>query len=126
MAHLAVTESTGSVVIHTPLGNTTPVVQVDIGCILHQARLSSASITQIVENYTQTMSRSVDADTLSFLNSMADSALYSHQVNLQLLQQLLPTTYGPQPFAKISVFKNDNFVLPIFLLPKLRSVAQIE
>ena len=126
MAHLAVTESTGSVVIHTPLGNTTPVVQVDIGCILDQARLSSASITQIVENYTQTMSRSVDADTLSFLNSMADSALYSHQVNLQLLQQLLPTTYGPQPFAKISVFKNDNFVLPIFLLPKLRSVAQIE
>ena len=28
--------------------------------------------------------------------------------------------------AKISVFKNDNFVLPIFLFPKLRSVAQIE
>ena len=31
-----------------------------------------------------------------------------------------------QQFAKISVFKVDNFVLPIFLLPKLRSVAQIE
>ena len=35
-------------------------------------------------------------------------------------------TYGPQQFAKISIFKVDNFVLPIFLLPKLRSVAQIE
>jgi hypothetical protein len=36
---------------------------------------------------------------------------------------------NPKPlvkFAKISIFKVDNFVLPIFLLPKLRSVAQIE
>ena len=28
--------------------------------------------------------------------------------------------------CKISIFKVDKFVLPIFLLPKLRSVAQIE
>ena len=40
--------------------------------------------------------------------------------------ELLPTTSGPQKFAKISVFKVDNFVLSIFLVPKLRSVAQIE
>jgi hypothetical protein len=38
----------------------------------------------------------------------------------------IATTYGPQQFAKISVFKVDNFVLPIFLLPKLRSAALIE
>ena len=38
----------------------------------------------------------------------------------------IPTTYGPQHFAKISVFKVDNFVLYIFLVPKLRSVTQIE
>ena len=38
----------------------------------------------------------------------------------------IATTYGPQQFAKISVFKVDNFVLPMFLLPKLRSVGQIE
>ena len=79
MAHLAVTDLTGNVMIHTPLGNTTPVVQVDIGRILDQTRLSSTSIIQIVENYTQTMSRTVDDDTLNFLNSMADSVLYSHQ-----------------------------------------------
>jgi hypothetical protein len=29
-------------------------------------------------------------------------------------------------FAKIRVFKVDNFVLPLFLAQKLRSVAQIE
>ena len=29
-------------------------------------------------------------------------------------------------FAKIRVFKVDNFVLPLILAPKLRSVAQIE
>ena len=39
---------------------------------------------------------------------------------------ILPTTYGPQQFAKISVFKVDNFALPIFWVPKLRSVAQCE
>jgi len=39
---------------------------------------------------------------------------------------LISTTYGLQQFAKISIFKVDNFVLPIFLLPKLSSVAQIE
>ena len=36
------------------------------------------------------------------------------------------TTYGPQQFAKISVFKVDNFVLPIFLVLKLKSGSQIE
>ena len=39
------------------------------------------------------------------------------------------TTYGPQQFAKFRVFKVDYFdyfVLPLFLVPKLRSVAQIE
>ena len=32
---------------------------------------------------------------------------------------------SPQ-FAKIRVFKVDNFVLPIFLATKMRSVAQVE
>ena len=36
------------------------------------------------------------------------------------------TTSGPQKFAKIRVFKIDNFVLSLILAPKLRSVAQIE
>ena len=40
--------------------------------------------------------------------------------------KLLPTTSGPQKFAKISIFKVDRFVLSIFLVPKLRSVAQTE
>ena len=35
-------------------------------------------------------------------------------------------TYGLQQFAKIGAVKVDNFVLPNFLLPKLRSVVQIE
>ena len=39
---------------------------------------------------------------------------------------LIRTTSGPQQFAKIRVFKVDNFVLPLILTPKLRSVAQIE
>ena len=39
---------------------------------------------------------------------------------------LIQTTSGPQQFAKIRVFKVDNFVLPLILAPKLRSVAQIE
>ena len=94
MAHLAVTDSTGNAMFHTPLDNTTPVVQVDIGRLLDLASTSSASITQIVENYTQTMSRVVDADTRNLLNSMADSALYSHQVNLQSLQQQMDTYAG--------------------------------
>ena len=42
------------------------------------------------------------------------------------LIQLLPLTSGPQKFSKIRVFKVDNFVLPIFLVSNLRSVAQIE
>ena len=79
---------------HSILDNTTPVVQVDIGCLLDLASTSSASITQIVENYTQNMSRVVDADTSNFLYSMADSALYSHQVNLQSLQQEMDTYTG--------------------------------
>ena len=40
------------------------------------------------------MSRVVDADTCNLLNSMADSALYSHQVNLQSLQQQMDTYAG--------------------------------
>ena len=48
------------------------------------------------------------------------------RANIFWIYQLKRTTYGPQQFAKISVFKVDNFVPPIFLLPKLRSVAQIE
>ena len=40
--------------------------------------------------------------------------------------KLLQTTSGPQQFAKIRVFKVDNFVLLLILAPKLRSVAQIE
>ena len=94
MAHLAVTDLTGNAMFHTPLDNTTPVVQVNIGRLLDLASTSSASITQIVENYTQTMSRVVDADTRNLLNSMADSALYSHQVNLQSLQQQMDTYAG--------------------------------
>ena len=39
---------------------------------------------------------------------------------------LIRTTSGPQQFAKIRVFKVDNFVLPLILAPKLRSVAQID
>ena len=42
------------------------------------------------------------------------------------LIRILQTTSGPQHFAKIRVFKVDNFVLPLILTPKLRSVAQIE
>ena len=94
MTHLAITDSTGNAMFHTPLDNTTPVVQVDIGRLLDLASTSSASITQIVENYTQTMSRVVDADTRILFNSMADSALYSHQVNLQSLQQQMDTYAG--------------------------------
>ena len=33
---------------------------------------------------------------------------------------------GRSKFAKIRVFKVDNFVLPLFLATKLKSVAQIE
>ena len=39
---------------------------------------------------------------------------------------LIQTTSSPQQFAKIRVFKVDNFLLPSILAPKLRSVAQIE
>ena len=40
--------------------------------------------------------------------------------------KLLPTTSGPQKFAKISIFKTDNFVFSIVLVQKLSWVAQIE
>ena len=33
---------------------------------------------------------------------------------------------GPQQFAKIIVFKVDDFVLPLIIAPKIRLVAQIE
>ena len=36
------------------------------------------------------------------------------------------TNGGPQKLAKIRVFKIDYFILPLFLVPKLRSVAQNE
>ena len=36
------------------------------------------------------------------------------------------TNGGPQKFAKIRIFKVDYFILPLFLIPKLRSVAQNE
>ena len=39
---------------------------------------------------------------------------------------LIRLTSGPQKFSKISISKVDNFDLPIFLTPKLRSVAKIE
>ena len=61
-------------------------------------------------------------------NSLHNEGIYKW-VNLAPMffwHELLPTTSGPQKFAKISVFKVDNFVLSIFLVPKLRSVAQIE
>ena len=48
------------------------------------------------------------------------------QIRVNQGLSVLPTTYILQQFAKISIFKIDNFVLRIFLLPKLRSVAQIE
>ena len=38
-------------------------------------------------------------------------------------EQLLRTTYGPQQFAKISVFNFDHFVLPIFLVQKQTSLG---
>ena len=36
------------------------------------------------------------------------------------------TNGGPQKFEKIRVFKVDYFILPLFLVPKLRSVTQNE
>ena len=39
---------------------------------------------------------------------------------------LLPLTSVRQKFSKIRVFKVDSFILPLFLVPKLRSVAQNE
>ena len=39
---------------------------------------------------------------------------------------VLWTTYNPQQFTKISVFKVDNFVRPSFFSTELKSVAQIE
>ena len=42
------------------------------------------------------------------------------------MNYILQTTSGPQQFTKIRDFKIDDFVLPLILAPKLRSVAQIE
>ena len=40
---------------------------------------------------------------------------------------LLPKfSKGPQKLAKIRVFKEDYFILSLFLVPKLKSVAQNE
>ena len=40
--------------------------------------------------------------------------------------KLLPITYGPQKFPEIRVYKVEYFILTLFLVPKLRSVAQNE
>ena len=61
-------------------------------------------------------------------NSLQSEGIYKW-VNLEPIffwYKLLPTTFGPQKFAKISVFKVDSFVLSIFLVQNLGSVAQIE
>ena len=53
-------------------------------------------------------------------NSLHNEGIYKW-VNLTPMffwHELLSTTSGPQKFAKISVFKVDNFVLSIFLVPK--------
>ena len=55
-----------------------------------------------------------------------DVPIASYAIEWPMLWRIMITTYGLQQFAKISIFNVDNFVLPIFLLPKLISVAQIE
>ena len=52
--------------------------------------------------------------------ALSEFALTEDLVYFELLLVLSST------FAKIRVFKVDNFVLPLILAPKLRSVAQIE
>ena len=51
--------------------------------------------------------------------------LHKNQQNLWKLLNFENWTYGePQKFAKIRVCKVDYFILPSFLMPKLRLVAQ--
>ena len=61
-------------------------------------------------------------------HSLHNEGIYKWESSTPIFfwKQLLQTTYGSQQFAKIRVFIVDNFVLLIFLLPKLRSVAHIE
>ena len=91
MAQTACTEATGNAMIQDSLDKMAPVVQVDIRSILEQTRLSSASIIQVVDHYTDLMLRITDAEVLSYLNSMAAPALYRLQNNLQSLQQQMAT-----------------------------------
>ena len=62
------------------------------------------------------------------MNSLQNEGIYEwvNKPPIFFWYQLPPTTYGLQQFAKISIFKLDNFVLSIYLVPKLKSVAQIE
>ena len=94
MAQTACTEATGNAMIQDSLDKMAPVVQVDIRGILEQARLLSASIIQVVDHYTDLMSRITDAEVLNYLNSMAAPALYRLQYNLQSLQQQMATYAG--------------------------------
>ena len=94
MAQPASTEATGNAIIQDSLNRMAPVVQIDIRSIMEQARLSSASIIQVVDHYTDLMSRITDAEVLNYLNSMAAPALYKLQNNLQSLQQQMTTYAG--------------------------------
>ena len=49
----------------------------------------------------------------------------SFQAGGTKLERFLPKNQHTQ-YAKIRVFKVDYFILPLFLVPKLRSVAQNE
>ena len=98
---------------------------IDLHC-----RSSLFSILQYVEADLNEKSYSVGCPRLWRItkNSLHNEGIYKW-VNLAPIffwYELLPTTSGPQKFAKISVFKVENFVLSILLVPKLRSVAQIE
>ena len=94
MAQSACTEATGNTMIRDSLDKMAPVLQVDIRSVLDQARLSSASITQVVDHYTDLMSRITYAEVLSYLNSMAGPTLYRLQTELQSLQQQMATYAG--------------------------------
>ena len=98
-------------------------------------KVSLLNLMTLVGTYILTIYISIDAYILGCpklwritKNSLHNEGIYKW-VNLAPIffwYELLPTTSGPQKFAKISVFIVDNFVLSIFLVPKLRSVAQIE
>ena len=70
MAQTASTESTGNAIIQDSLNRMAPVVQIDIRSIMEQARLSSASIIQVVEHYTDMMARINNAEVLNYLTLM--------------------------------------------------------